>query len=124
MGRLKLDADPSERSALDAWDAAHPDVAADVAHQMEALLAGVAVGKLVDPALGGQAPDAFLAHWYAQREQAEPDAGAAPYRRDEARSVGQSCAAQGAAVQPKPEGSPGAAELPRGVSVLQEPRKL
>jgi hypothetical protein len=94
-------------NASDASDAARPDAAADVAHQLLARLADVDAGKSVvpvrgDPVQGGRIQGACLrAILPAQWAEAVPDAVAAPCTQDAAQSAEQSCAEQASWEQPR-----------------------
>jgi hypothetical protein len=101
LDQLQSDAAQSGPSASDAWDGAHQGEAADVHHQLQALLAAGDAGKSADPELVVRAPDASfpLKLRLALLVPAEQDAEAEPYRPDAARSAEQSSAAQGVAAQ-------------------------
>lgn len=104
LGQLQLDAAQSGPSAWDAWDGARRDEAADVRHQLRALLAAGDAGKSADPERGVRARDASFPPGLplALLVLAEQDAEAEPYRPDVARSGEQSCAAQVLAARLQP----------------------
>jgi hypothetical protein len=96
LDRLQADAAQSGPSAWDAWDGAHRVEAADALLQLLALLAAGDAGKSADPERAARAQDASFPPELrlARLGLAEPDAVAGLYTPDEARSAGQSCAAQ------------------------------
>jgi hypothetical protein len=96
LGQLRSDAAQLERSAWDAWDDARRDEAADVHHQLQALLAAGDAGKSADPERAARAQDAWFPPELrlARLVPAEQDAAVEPYIPDAARSAEQSCAAQ------------------------------
>jgi hypothetical protein len=95
LGQLQSDAVPLGPSASGAWDGAHPDEAADAAHQPLVLLVDAGAERSVDPAQGGPALDVRFqpGHRPAQSERAAGPDAAAPYTLDAVQSEERSCVA-------------------------------
>jgi len=93
-----------EPSAWDAWDGARRGEAADVPHQLLALLADEDAGKSADRARAVRAQDASFPPEFrlALLVLVEQDVEAEPYRPDVVRSAEQSCAAQVFAARQQP----------------------
>jgi hypothetical protein len=103
LGPLRWDAGQSGRSASDASDGAHPDAAADAAHQLPEDLVDADAGISAVPAPDDPARDASFPPeaQFVRSARAELDAVAAPCRPDAGQFAEQSCAVQVFAVPRK-----------------------
>jgi len=110
LDQLQSDAAQSGPSVWDAWDGARRGEAADVHHQLQALLAAGDAGKSADLELAARARAALFPPELrlARLGPAEPDVAVEPYKRVVVQSAGQSCAAQVVAARQPLAGRPDA----------------